>query len=77
MKTKTKRRIIVIVASIFALVVILVIFYSLLELLDSHFKSEQKRQTKIDDLVSSSLTVAAMAAKIAVSKAGEASTLAV
>ena len=44
---------------------------SLLELLDSHFKSEQKRQTKIDDLVSSSLTVAAMTAKIAVSKTKE------
>ena len=50
---------------------------ALLELLDRHFKAEQKREAENDDFGSSSLTVAAMAAKIAVSKAGEASTLAV
>ncbi len=44
---------------------------SLLELLDRHFKAEQQRETENDDFGSSSLTVAAMAAKIAVSKTNE------
>jgi hypothetical protein len=49
----------------------------LLELLDRHFKAEQKRQAENDDFGSSSLTVAAMAAKIAVKKVSEVSTLTV
>ena len=44
---------------------------SLLELLDRHFKAEQKREAENDDFGSSSLTVAAMAAKIAMSKTKE------
>lgn len=50
---------------------------SLLELLDRHFKAEQKRDAENDDFGNSSLTVAAMAAKIAVSKTNDTSTLAV
>ena len=50
---------------------------SLLELLDRHFKAEQKREAENDDFGSSSLTVAAMAAKIAVSKTNDTSTLAI
>lgn len=50
---------------------------SLLELLDRHFKAEQQREAENDDFGSSSLTVAAMAAKIAVSKTNDNSTLAV
>ena len=50
---------------------------SLLELLDRHFKAEQQREAENDDFGSSSLTVAAMAAKIAVSKTNDTSTLAV
>ena len=49
---------------------------SLLELLDRHFKAEQQREAENDDFGSSSLTVAAMATKIAVSKSNEASALA-
>ena len=44
---------------------------SLLKLLDRHFKAEQKREAENDDFGSSSLTVAALAAKIAVSKTKE------
>ena len=50
---------------------------SLHELLDRHFKAEQKREAENDDFGSSSLTVAAIAAKIAVSKTNDTSTLAV
>lgn len=50
---------------------------SLLELLDRHFKAEQKRQAESDDSCSSSLIIAAMAAKIAVKKVSEVSTLTV
>ena len=49
---------------------------SLLELLDRHFKAEQKREAENNDLGSSSLTAAAMAAKIAVSETNEVNALA-
>lgn len=50
---------------------------SLLKLLDRHFKAKQQREAENDDFGSSSLTVAAMATKIAVKKVSEVSTLTV